>query len=82
MSNTVKIRKCDSKKAPVHFREVDGGFLLLLSYLLREQDNNLSFIDGVGARKAVGVTLEERYLVLLLSVLNSIAVFTKHLAVF
>lgn len=82
MSNTVKIRKCDSKKAPVHFREVDGGFLLLLSYLLRGQDNNLSFIDGVCVRGAVGAALEDRYLVLLLSALNSIAVLTKHLAVF
>ena len=48
--------------------------------LLRGQDDNLT--DGVGVRGAVGAALEDRHLVLLLPALNSIAVFTKHLAVF
>lgn len=48
--------------------------------LLRGQDDNLT--DGIGVRGAVGAALEDRHLVLLLSALNSIAVLTKHLAVF
>ena len=63
-SNTVKIRKSDSKKAPPSTSsEMGGGALLFfycfLLYLLHGQDNDLSLVNGVGVHKTVGVALED-----------------------